>query len=139
MQVSKMKKEDLVKEVTNLRDRLSERDATIAELNQSIKEKLGLIEELKDKISQQGRTIEDFEASIKTTQELNTKIKEELVTATEDLQSARKQVVALNDDARGMERAICNLHATNNKLKVWKYVAIGAIIAFLIALCVIVA
>ena len=128
----KMKKNDLVKEVVSLRDNLSEKQGLIDDLKQQIREKDAELVELKDKISQQGRTIEEFEANIKAT-------KEELEGTVVELQKARSQVVAIRNDAQGMESKLNELVVTNSKLKVWKYDAIGAIIAFLIALCVIVA
>lgn len=125
MDLNKMKKTDLIKEVESLREKVE-----------------GLKREAKDAVTHD----QEYKAEI-------TRLKEEVAAKTDDvvrtskeLQTARQKVVSTNDklnsirsDAQGMESRIAELTTTNSKLKVWKYVAVGAIIAFLISLCFIVA
>ena len=132
MTPSKMKKEDLVKEVTKLRARVDDLLTQSREADELNEEKASAIDNLKNKVAELDEALVCKDKQIAERREANVQL-------TKEVQTLRKQIVSIREDAQGMESKIAELTLTNSRLKVWKYVAVGAIIAFLITLCVIVA
>ena len=132
MTPSKMKKEDLVKEVTRLRARIDDLLTQSREADELNEEKASAIDNLKNQVAKLDEELINKDKDIAERREANAQL-------TKEVQTLRKQVASIRDDAQGMESRIAELTVTNFKLKVWKCVAVGAIIAFLISLCVIVA
>lgn len=132
MNLKKMNKEQLIAEITSLRARVDNLLCQSREADELNEEKASAIDNLKNKIVDLEEEIVRRDKDIAARREANANL-------TKELQDTRKQVVSIRDDAQGMESRIAELTTTNSKLKVWKYIAVGAIVAFLIALCVIVA
>lgn len=132
MNPKKMNKEQLIAEVNELRARVDNLLIQSREADELNEEKASAIDNLKNKVVELDEELVCKDKTIAEWRETNIKL-------TQELQDARKKVTSVRDDAQGMESRIAELTLANSKLKVWKYVAIGAIVAFLIALCVIVA
>lgn len=146
MNPAKMKKEQLVAEVISLRDSVSEQSGIIDDLRQQAKEanalsdeKSSAIDNLKDKVGEMDQALASKDEKIKELEGSLEAALDREKALTEEVQKLRKQVVAVRNDAQGMENRIGELIVANSKLKLWKYVAVGAIVAFLISLCFIVA
>lgn len=146
MNPKKMNKEQLIAEVNYLREAVSAQQNRIdnlmvqsKEADELNEEKASAIDNLKDVIDklntenqEKANRITILEGDIKSKVDENLELSKEL-------QDARTLVTSIRNDAQGMETKIADLTVANTKLKVWKYVAIGAIIAFLVSLCVIIA
>ena len=139
MNPKKMNKEQLVAKVDELQARVDNLLVQSREADELNEEKASAIDNLKDRIGELDAALVDRDEKIK---EYKGKLEAALAREeelSEELQKARTQVVSVRNDAQGMEDRIGDLIVSNSKLKVWKYVAVGAIIAFCVALCVIVA
>lgn len=139
MNPKKMNKEQLVAKVDELQARVDNLLVQSREADELNEEKASAIDNLKDRIGELDAALVDRDEKIK---EYKGKLEAALAREeelSEELQKARNQVVAIRNDAQGMEDRIADLTVSNSRLKVWKYVAVGAIIAFCVALCVIVA
>lgn len=146
MNPKRMNKEQLIAEVTELRETVAKQQSRIDNLTAQAKEadelneeKASAIDNLKDVIDklntenqEKANRITVLEGDVKSKVDENFELSKEV-------QDARTKVANISNDAQGMESRIAELTAANAKLKVWKYVAIGAIVAFLVSLCVIIA
>lgn len=132
MNPKKMNKEELITEVTNLRARIDNLLCQSREADELNEEKASAIDKLKDIIAKKDAELKDLTDQMTVLQDTN-------IDLTKELQEARTQVVNIKKDATGMENKIAELVAINGSNKIWKYIAIVAVVAFLVALCVIVA
>lgn len=132
MNPKKMNKEELINEVTNLRARVDNLLTQSREADELNEEKASAIDKLKDIIAKKDAELKDLTDQMTVLQDTNIDI-------TKELQEARTQVVNLKKDATGMENKIAELVAINGSNKIWKHIAIVAVVAFLVALCVIIA
>ena len=132
MNPKKMNKEELINEVTNLRARVDNLLTQSREADELNEEKASAIDKLKDVIAKKDAELKDLTDQMTVLQDTNIDI-------TKELQEARTQVVNLKKDATGMENKIAELVAINGSNKIWKHIAIVAVVAFLVALCVIIA
>lgn len=132
MNPKKMNKEELISEVTSLRARVDNLLIQSREADELNEEKDSAIDKLKDIIAKKDAELKDLTDQMTVLQDTNIDI-------TKELQEARTQVVNLKKDATGMENKIAELVAINGSNKIWKHIAIVAVVAFLVALCVIVA
>lgn len=146
MNPAKMKKEQLVAEVIRLRDSVSEQSGIIDDLKQQAKEanalsdeKSSAIDSLKDKVGEMDQALASKDEKIKELEGSLEAALDREKALTEEVQNLRKQVVNVRNDAQGIQNRIGELIVSNSRLKVWKYVAVSAIVAFLISLCFIVA
>lgn len=139
MNPKKMNKEQLIAKVDELQARVDNLLIQAREADELNEEKASAIDNLKDKVGEMDQALASKDEKIK---ELKGSLEAALdreKALTEEVQKLRKQVVAVRNDAQGMENRIGELIVTNSKLKFWKYVAVSAIVAFLISLCFIVA
>lgn len=146
MNPKRMNKEQLIAEVTSLRETVSAQQSRIDNLMVQAKEADELNEEkasaidnlkavidrLNTDVQEKANRIANLEVDIKSKVDDNLELSKEL-------QDARTAVTNVRNDAQGMESRIAELTAINFRLKVWKPIAVGAIIAFLISLAVIIA
>ena len=130
MNPKKMNKEELITEVTNLRARVDNLLCQSREADELNEEKASAIDKLKDIIAKKDAELKDLTDQLTVQKDANLDI-------TKELQEARTQVVNLKKDATGMENRIAELVATNGSNKIWKWIAIGAIIVFLITICIV--
>lgn len=146
MNPKKMNKEQLIAEVNSLRETVSAQQNRIDNLTVQAKEadelneeKASAIDNLKDVIDKLNADVQEKANCIANLKvDIKSKVDDNLG-LTKELQDARKQVTAICNDAQGMESRIAELTAINSKPNIWKPIALGAIIAFLIALAVIIA
>ena len=94
------------------------------------KEKASAIDKLKNIIAKKDAELKDLTDALSVQKDTN-------IDLTKTLQEARTQIVNLKKDATGMENRIAELVAVNGTNKIWKYIAIGAIIVFLITICIV--
>jgi len=132
MNPKKMNKEQLIAKVDELQTRVDSLLVQSREADELNEEKASAIDNLKNQVAKLDEALANKNKDIAERREAN-------VALTKEVQTLRKQVASIREDAQGMESRIAELILANSRLKVWKYVAIGAIIAFLIALCVIIA
>ena len=132
MNLKKMNKEQLIAKVAELQARVDDLLCQSREADELNEEKASAIDNLKNKVAELDEALVNKDKDIAERREAN-------VTLTKEVQTLRKQVTSIRDDAQGMETKIGELTLANSRLKVWKHIAVGAIVAFLIALCVIVA
>lgn len=132
MNPKKMNKEELVAKVDELQARVNNLLTQSREADELNEEKASAIDKLKDIIAKKDAELKDLTDQMTVLQDTNIDI-------TKELQEARTQVVNLKKDATGMENKIAELVAINGSNKIWKHIAIVAVVAFLVALCVIIA
>lgn len=132
MNPKKMNKEELVAKVDELQARVDDLLLQSREADELNEEKASAIDKLKDVIAKKDAELKDLTDQMTVLQDTNIDI-------TKELQEARTQVVNLKKDATGMENKIAELVAINGSNKIWKHIAIIAVVAFLVALCVIIA
>ena len=130
MNPKKMNKEELINEVTSLRARIDNLLCQSREADELNEEKASAIDKLKDIIAKKDAELKDLTDALSVQKDTN-------IDLTKTLQEARTQIVNLKKDATGMENRIAELVAVNGTNKVWKYIAIGAIIVFLITICIV--
>ena len=130
MNPKKMNKEELINEVTSLRARVDNLLCQSREADELNEEKASAIDKLKDIIEKKDAELKDLTDALSVQKDTN-------IDLTKTLQEARTQIVNLKKDATGMENRIAELVAVNGTNKIWKYIAIGAIIVFLITICIV--
>lgn len=130
MNLKKMNKEELINEVTSLRARVDNLLCQSREADELNEEKASAIDKLKDIIEKKDAELKDLTDALSVQKDTN-------IDLTKTLQEARTQIVNLKKDATGMENRIAELVAINGTNKIWKYIAIGAIIVFLITICIV--
>lgn len=88
--------------------------------------------------------VEDAEEAVRSKDKELTEVKESLqqykndvVEKTKEIQNLRNQVSSLRKELLDDEVLNDKVNTLSTNLKVWKHIAIGAVVAFLIALCVI--
>lgn len=139
MHPKRMNKEQLIAKVDELQARVDSLLIQAKEADGLNEEKASAIDNLKDKVGEMDQALASKDEKIKELEGSLEAALDREKALTEEVQKLRKQVVSVRNDAQGMENRIGELIVSNSKLKVWKYVAVGAIIAFCVALCVIVA
>ena len=130
MNPKKMNKEELINEVTSLRARVDNLLCQSREADELNEEKASAIDKLKDIIEKKDAELKDLTNQMTVLQDTN-------INLTKELQEARSRIVNISKDATGMENRIAELVAVNGTNKIWKYIAIGAIIVFLITICIV--
>ena len=130
MNPKKMNKEELINEVTSLRARVDNLLCQSREADELNEEKASAIDKLKNIIAKKDAELKDLTDALSVQKDTN-------IDLTKTLQEARTQIVNLKKDATGMENRIAELVAVNGTNKIWKYIAIGAIIVFLITICIV--
>ncbi len=137
MNPKKMNKEQLIAKVDELQAKVDNLLTQSREADELNEEKASAIDNLKNKIAELDEQIEEKNTEIHSLNHSIEGYRGTIHDQTKELQTLRKQVTSIREDAQGMETKIAELTLANSKLKVWKYVAVGAIVAFLICLCVI--
>lgn len=139
MNPKKMNKEQLIAKVDELQARVDSLLIQAKEADGLNEEKASAIDNFKDKVGEMDQALASKDEKIKELEGSLEAALDREKALTEEVQKLRKQVVAVRNDAQGMENRIGELIVTNSKLKFWKYVAVSAIVAFLISLCFIIA
>ena len=115
MNLSKLNKNQLIEEYKTLKGKYDEAKAWL-------NEKLSAIDDLKNKV-------DELDESNINKDERIASLVEALEKSAKELQDARVELTSRTKELSGV----------NNKVKLWKYIAIGLGVAFLISLCVIIA
>lgn len=144
MNPKRMTKEQLVNALTELQEAFDAQSTLNSNLNKEKKELNELVSERDKAIENLKKCLEENQEFLRKKDNQLTSVSEErdsykadVVEKTKEIQNLRTQITNVRNDAQGMESRINELTVNNSKLRVWKYVAVGAITCFLIALCII--
>lgn len=138
MNPKKMNKQQLIDEVTTLRARVDDLLQQSREADELNEEKASAIDNLKRVIEENQESIRCKDEELEKAKETIEQYKADNVSKTEEIQRLRTKVTEITENALNMEQTINEQVISISKAKAWKYVAVIAIIAFLLALCVII-
>lgn len=118
----KMKKNELVSEVAKLRKQSEEDSFAISSLKTQLEDAQAKVKEKEKELDALNKTLDSYSSDV--------------VEKTTEIQNLRKQVSELRTDLQAKQKDIDCLSDCLSTLKVWKGIAITAVIALFITLCV---